>query len=104
MRVRDKSVNVWDVFCEGVEYGVVINEAYILLGLLRPGEHLSTPTYEHGLFHLLALDREFPGLDYSRMAHKLAERLQFMPKRTFWERLREAFFPKEDGYAAQKRF
>lgn len=67
----------------------VITEAYVLLDILAPGETLRVHEYDRGELHLEGLIDEFPHLhNYSRMAHKLADRLQFKPAVGFWRRLR----------------
>jgi hypothetical protein len=66
----------------------VIHEAYVLLGHAAPGEATSRADFDRGDLHLLCLVEEFPDLNESRMAHKLAERLYFRPAPGFWGRLR----------------
>lgn len=83
---------VWEVYQSGVTQGEVITEALCLIGDFRAGEMASVATYERGIFHLKALMAEFPTLNQSQMAHKLAERLEFHPMRTFLQRLRYLIF------------
>lgn len=66
----------------------VIDEAYVLLEQILPGENPSGAARDRAELHLTCLLKEFPDLDESRMAHKLAKRLRFRPAAGFWARLR----------------
>ncbi len=68
----------------------IVTEAYILLGVMRPGETAALVWRDRAVFHMTSLAEEFPGLSDSQMAHKLAQRLTFQPKRGFFARLRWA--------------
>lgn len=67
----------------------IILEAYTLLGVIEPGENVCAPAFDRASFHLLALAEEYPGLNESHMAHRLARRLQ-LDKLTpsLWQRIR----------------
>lgn len=69
----------------------VVHEAYRLLNIIAADEAPAEAEIQRGEFHLDSLAVEFPNLSESQMAHKLAERLQFNPRRGFWARLLRLF-------------
>lgn len=65
-----------DLYAPHVTRMDLVAEAYRLIGALRAGETPSMVAYEAAAFHLLALENQFPNLDHSLMAIRLAQRLQ----------------------------
>lgn len=66
----------------------VITEAYYLLWNLSPGERPSRVWMDRGEFHLAGLAEEARGrYSDSQLAHQLAQRLIFNPRKGFWARL-----------------
>jgi hypothetical protein len=60
-------------------YCRIITEAYCLLEMIVPGEAVDAKHFERGILHLKSVLMEFPGMDDSQAAHRLARRLQLQP-------------------------
>ncbi len=65
----------------------VIREAFYLLGWLLPGEIPCDGLVDRGLFHLQATLAEGRYASSAQLAHLIAQRLVFRPRKGFWARL-----------------